>query len=211
MKILVACEFSGIVREAFKAKGHDAWSCDLLPTEREGQHIQGDVLGILNDGWDLMIAHPPCTYLCVTGNKWFKPEYKDRFPDRPQQREDAVRFFMALAKAPIPKIAIENPVCIMSTKWRKPDQIIQPYYFGDPHLKKTCLWLKGLSKLAHYSEDTLTHKKTHIEPAFVTYKSRTKKSGSSKYPLAWSGKATWKIRSTTFQGIADAMAEQWGK
>ena len=226
MKVLVACEFSGIVREAFKAKGHDAWSCDILPTEAAGQHIQGDVIDILGDGWDLMIAHPPCTYLCVTGNKWFKPEYKDRFPDRPQQREDAVVFFMALANAPIPRIATENPICIMSSRWRKPDQIIQPYYFGDPHLKKTCLWLKGLPKLAHYPEDTFTHKKTWVEPEFVTYKSRTKKSGSSKYPVAWSGKTKttkmpmawklgpspdrWKIRSKTFQGIADAMADQWG-
>lgn len=226
MKVLVACEFSGVVRDAFKARGHDAWSCDILPTEVEGQHIQGDVLEILGDDWDLMIAHPPCTYLCVAGNKWFKPQYKDRFPNRPQQREDAVKFFMALANAPIPRIAIENPICIMSSRWRKPDQIIQPYYFGDPHLKKTCLWLNNLPRLNHYPEDTLTHKKTHVEPKFVTYKSRTNKSGNSKYPLAWSGKVKttrmpmawklgpspdrWKIRSTTFQGIAGAMAEQWG-
>ena len=112
MKILVACEFSGTVREAFAARGHDAWSCDLLPTDIPGNHYQGDVLEILNDGWDMMIAHPPCTYLTVTGNKWFKPEYKDRFPTRQQDRQDAINFFMSLVNAPIDKIAIENPIGI---------------------------------------------------------------------------------------------------
>ncbi len=119
MRVLVACEFSGIVRDAFARQDHDAWSCDLLPTERLGNHIQDDVLKHLDDGWDLMIAHPPCTYLCVTANKWMKPEFKDRFPDRERQREEAVAFFIALANAPITKIAIENPVCIMSSRWRK--------------------------------------------------------------------------------------------
>ena len=125
MKVLIACEFSGIAREAFKARGHDAWSCDILPTEIPGQHIQDDVLEHL-EGWDLMIAHPPCTFLTVTGNKWFKPEYRERFPDREQQREEAVDFFLFLADFPIPSIAIENPIGIMSTRYRKPDQIIQP-------------------------------------------------------------------------------------
>jgi hypothetical protein len=220
MKVLVACEYSGIVREAFKKRGHDAWSCDLLPTDIPGQHIQGDVLreiNGMNGHWDLMIAHPPCTYLCVTGNKWYKPEYKDRFPDRPQQREEAVSFFMALANANIDKIAVENPICIMSTRWRKPDQIIQPWQFGDKALKKTCLWLKNIPPLKHTKI---------VEPEYVIYKSRTKKSGVSKYPTAWAAKVKltkmpllWKAgpsptrskeRSKTFQGIADAMAEQWG-
>lgn len=201
MRVLIACELSGVVREAFKAKGHDAWSCDILPTDIPGNHIQGDVLEHLNGDWDLMIAHPPCTYLTVTGNRWFKPEYRDRYPDRPQQREDAVEFFMALANAPIDKICIENPVCIMSSRWRKPDQIIQPWQFGDKHIKRTCLWLKNLPKLEHTNI---------VEPEYKIYKSSTKKSGKSKYPILWTGKKDAKARSKTFQGIADAMANQWG-
>jgi hypothetical protein len=217
MKVLVACECSGVVRDAFIALGHDATSCDIQPTDRPGPHIEGDVLKVLADGWDLMIAHPPCTYLCVTGNKWMKPEFKDRFPNRAKQREDAVAFFMALANAPIPRIAVENPICIMSTRWRKPDQIIQPWQFGDKAVKKTCLWLKGLPPLFHTNI---------VTPEYVTYKSRTHKSGKSKYPTLWAGKTKttnmpmlWKmgpcperqkLRSVTFQGIANAMAKQWG-
>jgi len=202
MKILVACEFSGTVREAFAARGHDAWSCDLLPTDIPGNHYQGDVLEILNDGWDMMIAHPPCTYLTVTGNKWFKPEYKDRFPTRQQDRQDAINFFMSLVNAPIDKIAIENPIGIMSTTYRKPNQIIQPWQFGHEASKSTCLWLKGLPLL----------KPTDIvdKGEFVTYKSGKRMTkwyadAASKPP-----KERAKIRNTTFQGIADAMAEQWG-
>jgi hypothetical protein len=201
MKILIACEFSGIVRDAFKAKGHDAWSCDLLPTEREGNHIQGDVLEILDDGWDMMIAHPPCTYLTVTGNKWFKPEYKERFPTREQDRKDAIEFFMALANAPIPKICIENPIGIMSSLWRKPNQIIQPYQFGHTEAKKTCLWLRGLMPL----EPTKL-----VEPEYITFKSGKRMAkwyvDAVKLPKAERSK----LRSRTFQGIADAMADQWG-
>ena len=202
MKILVACEFSGTVREAFAARGHDAWSCDLLPTDIPGNHYQGDVLEILNDGWDMMIAHPPCTYLTVTGNKWFKPEYKDRFPTRQQDRQDAINFFMSLVNAPIDKIAIENPIGIMSTTYRKPNQIIQPWQFGHEASKSTCLWLKRLDNL----------KPTDIvdKGEFVTYKSGKRMTkwyadAASKPP-----KERAKIRNTTFQGIADAMAEQWG-
>ena len=202
MKILVACEFSGTVREAFAARGHDAWSCDLLPTDIPGNHYQGDVLEILNDGWDMMIAHPPCTYLTVTGNKWFKPEYKDRFPTRQQDRQDAINFFMSLVNAPIDKIAIENPIGIMSTTYRKPNQIIHPWQFGHEASKSTCLWLKGLPLL----------KPTDIvdKGEFVTYKSGKRMTkwyadAASKPP-----KERAKIRNTTFQGIADAMAEQWG-
>ncbi len=147
MRVLVACEFSGIVRDAFRAKGHDSWSCDLLPTERPGNHIQGDVLEVLDQGWDLMIAHPPCTYLTCAGNKWFKSEYADRFPTRLQDREAAIRFCKTLSGAHVPGIAIENPIGVLSTRWRKPDQIIQPWQYGHPHRKPTCLWLKGLPKL----------------------------------------------------------------
>jgi len=200
MKVLVACEFSGVVREAFKKKGHDAWSCDLSPTEIPGQHIKGDILEILNNGWDLMIAHPPCTYLCVTGNRWFKPEYKSRFPNREQQREDAIKFFMILVNAPIPKISIENPVGIMSRLYRKPEQIIQPFQFGHKEAKKTCLWLKNLPLL----KPTKT-----VEPEYTTYKSGKRMATWYAEAIKLPSKEREKLRSTTFQGIAQAMAEQW--
>ena len=139
MRVLVACEFSGIVRDAFIARGHDAVSCDLLPTERPGPHIQGDVLELLGDGWDLMVAHPPCTHLAVSGARWFK--------DKRVEQAEALDFVRALLTAPIPRIALENPVSIISSRIRKPDQIIQPYWFGHGETKTTCLWLKGLPKL----------------------------------------------------------------
>ena len=202
MKVLIACEFSGVVRDAFRKLGHDAVSCDLEPTDAPGPHYSGNVMDILNDGWDLMIAHPPCTYLTVTGNKWFKPEYRDRFPTRQQDRKDAIEFFMALINAPIDRIAVENPIGIMSTTYRKPDQIIQPYQFGHSMSKSTCLWLKNLPLL----------KPTNIvdKGEFITYKSGKRCSkwyaDAAKYPP----KIRAKIRNTTFQGIADAMAQQWG-
>jgi len=131
MNVLVACEFSQIVTKEFRKKGHNAFSCDLLPTEGKSEwHIQDDVMKHLNDEWDMLIAHPDCRYLCVTGNKWFKEEYKERFPNRLEQREDAIEFFMKLANCDIKKICVENPIGIMSTKFRKPDQIIQPFQFG---------------------------------------------------------------------------------
>jgi len=199
MKILVACEFSGIVRDAFLARGHDAWSCDLEPTEREGPHIQGDVLSVLDQGWDLMIAHPPCTYLTITGNKWFKPEFSSRFPNRPAQREAAAEFFLSLGNSIIPRVCIENPVGIMSTRWRKPDQIIQPYQFGHTEPKKTCLWLKGLPLLV----PTLI-----VEPEYIT--SRSGKRMGAWYFLPSQSPERQRMRNRTFQGIADAMADQWG-
>lgn len=139
MRVLIACEFSGIVREAFRARGHDAWSCDLLETEIPGQHIRADVLSIISDGWDLMIAHPPCTHLAVSGARWFV--------DKMKEQADAADFFMALVNASVSRIAVENPISVMSTLYRKPDQIIQPWQFGHPESKATCLWLKGLPKL----------------------------------------------------------------
>ncbi len=175
-----------------------------MPTDKLGPHYQGDVfdiIDIIDDGFDLMIAHPPCTYLTVTGNRWMKPEYADRYPDRPMQREDAVDFFMRLATSNIPRIAIENPVCIMSSRYRKPDQIIQPWQFGDKAVKKTCLWLKNLP--------LLTPTKI-VTPKYITYNSSTKASCKSRYPMAWAKKGDWKERSKTFQGIANAMAKQWG-
>jgi hypothetical protein len=203
MKVLIACEFSGIVRDAFSELGHEATSCDLRPSERKGNHIQGDVLSVLNDGWDLMVAHPPCTYLTTTGNRWFLPEFADRYPDRPAQREKAVEFFMKIVNAPIEKIAIENPVGVMSTLYRQPDQIIQPYEFGEKNIKRTCLWLKGLPKL----DSTKI-----VTPEYVIYNSNNSKTGKKRYPLLWgkcSRKDIEKKRSVTFSGIAKAMAYQW--
>ena len=205
MKVLVACEYSGRVRDAFINKGHEAMSCDLVPTDAPGPHYQGDVMDIINDGWDLLIAFPPCTYLTLTGNKWFKPEFADRFPKRHQQRKDAVDFFMKIATMPIPKIAIENPIGVMSRIYRKPDQIIQPWQFGFPTTKATCLWLKGLPTL----------KPTNIvdKGEVVVSKSGNRMSKwyyeTSKLPLKNGARA--KARSVTFQGVADAMADQWGK
>lgn len=205
MRILIACEESQRICIEFRKLGHEAFSCDILPPSggHPEWHIQGDVLEQLDKGWDMMIAHPPCTYLTVTGNRWFKPEYADRYPTRAKDREDAVLFFMALANAPIERIAIENPVSIIASRWRKSDQVIQPWQFGDPHTKKTCLWLKNLPKLIPTKI---------VEPQYVEYNSSTKKSGKSRYPLLWSGKGKNMSveRSKTFPGIARAIAEQWG-
>ncbi len=202
MRVLIACEFSGTVRDAFIAKGHDAMSCDLLPTDKPGPHYQGDVFDVINDGWDLMIAHPPCTYLTVTGNKWFKPEYASRFPTRHLDRECAVKFFLALANSNILKIAIENPIGVMSTRYRKPDQIIHPWQFGHEASKSTCLWLKGLPNLVP----------TNIvgKGEFITYKSGKRMTKWYADAANLSPKEREKVRNTTFQGIADAMANQWG-
>ena len=204
MKVLIACEFSGVVRDAFIRGGHEAMSCDLEPTSTPGPHYQGSVLDIIDDGWDLMIAHPPCTYLTLTGNKWFKPEFAERFPNRHQQRQEAVDFFMALANADIPKIAIENPIGVMSRIYRKPNQIVQPYEYGYETTKATCLWLKGLPNL----RPTNVVSKGEV----VISKSGNRMSKwyyeTSKLPLKGGIRA--KARSVTFQGIADAMADQWG-
>lgn len=210
MKVLVACEYSGIVREAFKLKGHDAWSCDILPTEIPGNHIQDDVFKIITMDWDLIIAHPPCTFLSVSGARWFyHPEDghlptderrpHPRYPRRRQDQEDAVKFFLTLYNAPANKIAVENPIGVMSTKFRKPDQIIEPFMFGNEASKKTCLWLKGLPKLV---------------PTNIVGKGKMQVLASGKTLPEWysnaSKKERGKIRSKTFQGIADAMANQWG-
>lgn len=142
MRILVACEYSGRVREAFRKMGHDAWSCDLLPADDNSPyHIQGDVLAILNDGWDMMVAHPPCTHLAVSGARYFAEKIADG------RQQEGIDFFMQMINAPIHRIAVENPICIMSTKYKKPDQIIQPWQFGHGETKSTCLWLKNLPKL----------------------------------------------------------------
>lgn len=196
MKVLVACEFSGIVRDEFIKRGHDAVSCDLLPTERPGLHYQGEVEDILADGWDLMLAFPPCTYLCSSGLHWNK-----RHPEREALTHEAVLFFMSLADAPIKKIAIENPIGCMSTHYRKPDQIIQPYEFGHDASKSTCLWLKGLPLL----------KPTKYVPGRqVNGKMRWgNQTDSGQNKLAPSEHRA-KERSKTYKGIAQAMAKQWG-
>ena len=198
MKVLVACEFSGIVRDAFIAKGHNAWSCDLLPTERPGQHIQGDVIEILEDGWDMLIAFPPCTYLCSSGLHWNK-----RVPGRDELTHEAMLFVFNLMgegfiNHGIKKVAIENPIGCISTKYRKPNQIIQPYQFGHAESKSTCLWLNGLPLL----------KPTKIiEKPECGYWENQTPSGQNKLGPSVDRA---KIRSITYQGIADAMAEQWG-
>jgi len=183
VNILIACEFSGIVRDAFKEKGHYAVSCDLLSTERVGNHIIGDVRKEINfKKFDLMIAHPPCTHLAVSGARWFEKKIKEQ--------KEAIEFFMYLINVPIKYICIENPISIMSTVYKKPDQIIQPWQYGHGETKKTCFWLKNLPKL----------KETNIVNG---RDDRVHKMGPSKM--------RWKNRSRTYKGIADAMADQWGK
>lgn len=185
MRVLVACEYSGRVREAFRKKGHDAWSCDLLESEdNSSYHIKDDIRKVVHSDWDMMIAHPPCTHLAVSGARWFK--------DKVYEQALAIEFFMYLAKQPIEKIVIENPVSIMSTRWRKPDQIIQPWMFGHGETKATCLWLKGLPKLT--PTDIVEGREQNIWLC----------KGKPK------GEERWKFRSRTYQGIANAMAEQWG-
>ena len=194
MKVLVACEYSGRVREAFRARGHDAWSCDLLPSEDgSGFHVQRDVLSLLKDWrkWDLMIAHPPCTHLAVSGARWFK--------DKQAEQIAALEFVQALMDAPIPRICIENPVSIISSRIRPADQVIQPWQFGEGEVKTTCLWLKGLPKLIP------THK-----PGGDLF---TEAAPEGRYQRCWlmpPGPDRWKERSRTYSGIAAAMADQWG-
>jgi hypothetical protein len=197
MKILVACEYSGKVRKAFRKLGHDAWSCDLLPADDASPyHIQGDVLEVLDQGWDLMIAFPPCTYLCSSGLHWNK-----RRPGRAEKTEDALAFVQALMNAPIPRIAIENPVGCISTRIRKPSQYVQPYQFGDDASKKTGLWLEGLPLLKPTG---------HVPPRIANGRKRwSNQTDSGQNKLAPS-EDRWKKRSETYQGIADAMANQWG-
>jgi len=197
MRILVACEYSGVVRDAFMARGHDAVSCDLLQTEANGPHYKGDVRDIINDGWDMMIAHPPCTYLCSSGLHWNK-----RVEGRAEKTEEALEFVAMLLGSRIPLIALENPIGCISTRIRKADQTIQPWQFGHDASKATCLWLKNLPPLAPTSI---------VQPRIVGGKKRwgnQTDSGQNRLPPS---EDRWKIRSTTYQGIADAMADQWGE
>jgi hypothetical protein len=181
MKILIACEYSGTVRNAFKAKGHDVMSCDLLDTDVPGNHYKGNVFDIVNDGWDLMIAHQPCTHLALSAATWFK--------EKKEEQIEALNFVKMLLDAPIEKIALENPISIISSKIRKPDQIIQPWMFGHGETKATCLWLKNLPKLTPTDIVEGREQRIHKLPPTPD---------------------RWKIRSKTFEGIAKAMADQWG-
>lgn len=205
MKVLVACEYSGAVRDAFNALGHDATSCDLLPSDKGGKHYQGSVLDIINRGWDLMVAHPPCTYLAVSGNRWLYNKDGSKNAERWENRAEALEFVRLLMDAPIERIAIENPVSVISSQIRKADQVIQPWQFGDEAQKTTCLWLKNLPQL----------KPTKIvgKGEFITFKSGKKhpKWYADAFSKAKTKAERQKLRSKTFQGIADAMAWQWGK
>ena len=218
MRILIACEESQTLTERFRALGHEAISCDLKPGKINSDwHYHGSVFDILGDDWDMMIAHPPCTFLTVTANKWLKDQPKRVSgklvgQERRDARAEAIEFFMALWNAPISRIAIENPIGCMSSVFRKADQIIHPYYFGDPATKATCLWLKNLPKLQWSNHSDLFAESTTVEPEFYITKT------GKKYP-AWSMIEAAKIkdldqrsefRSKTFPGIANAMANQWG-
>lgn len=205
MKILLACEESQVVCKAFRNKGHDAYSCDLLQTSGDHPewHIVDDVLNIINDGWDMMIAFPPCTHLAVSGAKHFKQKIEDG------RQQEGIDFFMQLVNAPIDQIGTENPVGIMSTLYRKPDQIIHPYYFGDEAQKTTCLWLKNLPPLYHNAEPNLFDQEiTHVGKGEMKEGNR-KDGGTYRMPKWFSDNKSSNIRSKTFQGIADAMANQW--
>lgn len=199
LTVLVACEFSGTVRDAFIKRGHNAISCDLIGSEQPGPHYKGDVLDIIHNQWDLIIAHPPCTYLAVSGNEWFKDQPPRRSgvlvgEARRQAREQAIDFFMAFANTKCDRVAIENPIGVMSTRFRKPDQIINPWEFGHEESKKTCLWLKGLPKL------TVT-KVMDVRNKNLTPTNQNKLGPSPTRAMD---------RSRTYTGIAEAMAQQWG-
>ena len=190
MRVLVACEYSGVVRDAFAAKGHDAWSCDILDSESEGQHIRGDALEVLHKGWDLMIAHPPCTHLSVSGARWFTEGKKPMF-----LRENALDFVKKLMAAPIDRICIENPVSVISSHIREADQTINPYQFGHKEYKRTCLWLKNLPLL---KETDNVLEETRELPDKIANR------------IWWLGSGKGKERSKFYTGIASAMANQWG-
>jgi len=215
MKILVACEMSGRVRDAFIAKGHDAISCDILPSERPGPHYQGNVMDIINDGWDLMVGHPPCTYMSYAGIRWFNvARYGDKALERLKLKNEAIEFFLKLWNAPINKICLENPRGFI-TKVIKPTQMINPYYFGDSFSKPTLLWLKNLPRLVHSKEDDLFYKKTYVDKG--EFVERMQENGKVKKDAKWYYEASRLppkeraiLRSRTFPGIANAMADQWG-
>ena len=195
-RVLVACEFSGIVRDAFAARGHDAWSCDIIPTESPGKHYEGRVQDIVGAGWDLMIAHPPCTYLSVSGSRWLYNKDGSKNEERWEKREEALDFVRFLMDAPIERICVENPVSVISSQIRKPEQLIHPWEYGHPEEKRTCLWLKNLPKL---------------EPSNIVYDEMMELPKKERHRIWWMGSSKSKERSIFYPGIADAMAEQWGR
>jgi hypothetical protein len=184
IRVLIACEYSGTVCDVFRAEGYDATSCDILPTEAPGPHYQGDALALLDQGWDLLIGHPPCTYLSVSGNRWLAED-----PSRRAKMERAAEFFLTFTRAPVPFIAIENPVCVMSSLYRKPDQTVQPWQFGHGEVKRTCFWLRNLPLLRPTAIVEGREERIHRMPP---------------------GPDRAKMRSKTYEGIATAMAQQWG-
>lgn len=217
MKVLIGCEYSGTVRDAFISRGHDAMSCDLLPTDKPGPHFQGDVFeAIKMKDWDLAIFHPPCTYLAGSGIHWNK-----RVPGREELTKESVEFVKALWECGIPRVCIENPIGVLSTRFRKPTQIIQPWQFGDPESKATCLWIRGMQPLEPTKFAEFTHYRCKcgnvFEESFGKYGCCEKAASPLWNNQTASGQNKlgpspdrWKIRSTTYQGIADGMADQWG-
>jgi len=210
VKVAVLCEFSGIVRDAFIAQGHDAISCDILPTEKPGPHIQGNLIDYDWSNYDLIIAHPPCTFLSNIANAAFKKN-----PNRKNDRFEAFDFFMYIWNLPVKRMCIENPAGYMNSHFKKADQTIHPYFFGDREMKRTCLWLRNLPTLFHFPIDSLVFKKTHVKkPEPVAYVKSGKRKGTPLYYMHKCyvyGKNRGKERSRTFSGIANAMADQWGK
>lgn len=218
MRVLIACEYSGRVRDAFLRAGHDAMSCDLLPTDAPGPHYRGDVRDVLGDGWDLVVAHPPCTYLSVSGMHWTKRGLRD-----PRLTEDALDFVRLLIDAPAPRVAVENPVSVISSRIRPPDQIVQPWMFGHDASKATCLWLRGLPKLVptEVVEPRLVCCGVELPPG-VGKRGCANCNGDKEARPRWGNQTAsgqnrlgpspdrWKIRSETYPGIAAAMASQWG-
>ena len=203
LRMLVACEYSGTVRDAFARLGWDAWSCDIIPSEAGGKHLVGNVLNFLDDNWDLMVAHPPCTYLSYVGLRHWNN------PGRAFKREGAFRFFMALANCSIPRICIENPRGLPCKKYRKPDQVVEPYYFGDSAKKLTCIWLKNLPPLQHSQEEDFFIGKTGVEKPAPLYFTKTK-GKAIHFTEGFKGeKDRGRGRSRFWNGIANAMAKQW--
>ena len=230
MRILIGCEYSGRVRDAFRKRGHEAWSCDILPTDTDGPHIQDDIRNHLGPCeannykfWDLLIAFPPCTHLAVSGARHFEQKRADG------RQEEAIRLFLDLWTSEIEHKGLENPVNILSGDYipthfpelakeygiefpLKPSQIVHPYFFGDAYMKSTCLWLEGLPKLYHTNVDTLFDQRTHVDPEFIEYNSKRTKSGKSRYShFGKLGKGKGHERSVTPEGLAEAMAEQWNE
>lgn len=209
MRVLVACEFSGIVRTAFERKGWEAWSCDLIASEQSGNHYQGDALELLEQNWDLLIAHPPCQFLSYAGNRYFNVDkYGQQAIDRINQRSKALEFFLKFWEAPVPYICIENPRGY-PMRYLKPTQYLHPYYFGDEDKKLTCLWLKGLPPLLHSKTDTLFESRTHSDQPAPVY---VDKSGKPRYKteaIDGSSKDGAKERARFYPKVAEAMSEQW--